>query len=449
MKLSHLSHAKSPRGATAQEEAPPKTSQRGASSSGNAPHALAGGSPRHPSSGGGIRPRSDILPPSLHSASDSSVLGTMRGFMGWGSSSKVPEPDPRAWLDSNMSEAKAARRRLLDGATPLLKQVDNASPLSSEPHRLHTYITFDDAQNTVLVPAKELLPGLLRSDQFIELSPDQLSRANALSTTHPGVKTQMPDMKHQLRSISPETAAHLAAAREAIDLVKALMPDGTGNQIKDIAATAGDSVLRSSLSHSNTGNPTTLATKAIQFQGGNCDAHAGLAYQLLSQNPALKNARIEIVDGGENGNHTFVVIRGKKREHDIVVDPWATFASPTLVQDALPMHRKLLSASGGGVAHTKPAGTQAAPLDIEALRQQALIDNRSPIAEQFKAQRLRAPDDVIRDSVKYADDRWDVPFSGNPNVRYEVRDASGHQLTDFPLRFDMQRVATGTGPRQA
>ncbi|WOI43395.1 hypothetical protein [Acidovorax sp. BLS4] len=331
----------------------------------------------------------------------------------------------------------------------MLKQVDNASPLSSEPHRLDTYITFDDAQNTVLVPAKELLPGLLRSDQFIELSPDQLSQANALSTTHPGVKTQMPDMKHQLRSISPETAAHLAAAREAIDLVKALMPDGAGNQIKDIAATAGDSVLRSTLSHSNTKNPTIRATNAIQYQSGNCDEHAGLTYQLLSQNPALKNARIDIVDGRPKGNHVFVVIRGQKSEQDIVVDPWATFASPTLVRDALPMHRKLLGASGGGVAHTKPAGTQAAALDIEALRQQALIDNRLPIVEQFKAQRLRAPDDVIRDGVKYAGDRWDVPFSGNPNVRYEVRDASGHQLTDFPLRFDMQRAATGTGPRQA
>jgi len=379
------------------------------------------------------------------------MLGTMRGFMGWGSgpSGKAPEPDPRAWIDANISEAKEARKCLLDGATPLLKQIHDGSPLSAEPYPLTTYLTFDAAQNTVLVPAKELVPGLLRSDQFIELSPDQLNQANALSTTHPGVKTQMPDMKHQLRSISPETAAHLAAAREAIDLVKALMPDGAGNQIKDIAATAGDSALRSSLSHSNTGNPTTLATKAIRFQGGNCDAHAGLAYQLLSQNPALRHARIDVVDGGPNGNHAFVVIRGKKREHDIVVDPWATFASPTLVQDALPMHRALLGAAGGGVAHTKPAGTQSASLDIEALRQEALIDNQSPIIEQFKANRLRDPADVVTDSVKYADDRWDVPFSGNPNVRYEVQDESGRQLTDFPLRFDMQRAAYAPNPHQA
>lgn len=451
MKLNHLSHAKSPRGATAQEEAPPKTSQRGASSSGNAPHALAGGSPRHPSAGGGIRPRSDNLPSRPPSSSHSSMLGTMRGFMGWGSSSKVPapEPDPKTWIDSNISEAKAARRRVLEGAGPLLKQVGNASPLSAEPYPLATYLTFDEPKNTVLVPAKELIPGLLRSDQFIELSTDQLSQANALSTTHPGVETQMPDMKPQLRSIPPETASHLAAAREAIDLVKALMPGGAGNQIKDIAATAGDSVLRSSLSHSNASNPATRAKRAIQFQGGHCDAHAYLTYQLLSQNPALKNARIDIVDGGPKGNHTFVVIRGKKSEHDIVVDPWATFASPTLVRDALPMHQKLMRASGGGVAQTKQAGTQSTSLDFEALRKEAVIDNQLAITQQFKATRMRDPNDVITDSVKYKQDRWDVPFSGNPNVRYEVRDSSGHVLTESPLRFDMQRVAATASPHHA
>lgn len=449
MKLSQLSPAKGPRGATAQEETTPQSkSQRGASSSGNASHALTGGSPRHPNSGAGIRPRSDILPPSLHSASDSSVLGAMRGFMGWGSSSKVPEPDPRAWLDSNLSEAQAARSRLLDSANPLLRQLNDGSPLAGMPHQLDTYITFDEAQNNVLVPAKELLPGILRSDKFIELSPEQLSQANALSTTHPGVKTQMPDTKHLLRSISPETAAHLAAAREAIDLVKALLPGGAGNQIKDIAATAGDSALRSTLSHSFGGSPATRASRAIQFQGGFCDAHAHLTCQLLSQNPALKNSRVDIVNGGAGGNHTFVVIRGQKPEWDIVVDPWATFASPTLVQDALPMHRSLLRAADS-VVYTKPAGTQSAALDIEALRQQSLTDNQSPIEERFKAQKLRDPKDVIADSLKYADDRWDVPFSGNPNVRYEVRDASGHQLTDFPLRFDMQRAASASSPHQA
>lgn len=379
------------------------------------------------------------------------MLGTVRGFMGWGSSSKVPapEPDPKAWFDSNVSEAKAARRRLLDSANPLLKQVGNVSALSTEPHRLDTYITFDEAQNAVLVPAKELLPGLLRSDQFIELSPDQLNQANALSTTHPGVKTQMPDMAPHLRVISPATAANLAAAREAIDLVKALLPGGAGNQIKDMAATGGESYLRSSLSFSLTASPAARAYLAIQYQGGYCDGQASLAYQLLSQNPALKDSRIDMVDGRPDENHVFVVIRGETSDQDIVVDPWTPFASPTLVKDALPLHQKLLGAAGRGVQQTKPAGTVSAALDItEALRRQNLVKEQSSIAERFESEKFRYADSAITDNLKGKEDRWDVPFSGNPNVRYEVQDESGNRLTEFPLRFDMQRVAADPGPRQ-
>ncbi|WCM93018.1 hypothetical protein M5C99_22245 [Acidovorax sp. NCPPB 2350] len=382
-----------------------------------------------------------------HSAPQPSLLGTMRGFMTWGSSRKEPEPAPRAWIDSNASQAKAARKRLLDDAALLPRQVHNDSPLSTAPYPLDTYMA-SDGQSTALVPAEELVPGLLRSDTFIELSPERLNQANALSTTHPGVTTQMPDMKPQLRVISPETAAHLAAAREAIDLVKALLPGGAGNQIKDIAATAGESVLRSSLSNVRAHNPALHAFRAIESGGGFCAAQANLTYQLLSQNPALKNSRIDIVNGGLDGIHTFVVIRGKKPEPDIVVDPWTPFASPTLAQDALLLHRTSLAAKGGGVVLTKPAGTHSAPLEIDALRRQALIEDQSPISARFRAESTRHPEDAIVNSLKYAGDRWDVPFSGNPNVRYDVRDASGRRLNDSPIRFDMQRVASSAEPRQ-
>ncbi|GKT16765.1 hypothetical protein AVHY2522_12880 [Acidovorax sp. SUPP2522] len=331
---------------------------------------------------------------------------------------------------------------MLDGATPLLKQIDSASPLSAKPHQLDTYITFDNVQNTVLVPAKELLPGLLRSDQFIELSSDRLHQVNALSTTHPGVKTQMPDTASRLRVISPAVAANLASAREVIDLVKALLPGGAGNQMKDVAATGGDSFLRSSLSFTYGGSPAARASVAIQWQGGYCDAHASLTYQLLSQNPTLKDSRIDLIGGGPE-SHVFVVIRGHTPEQDIVVDPWAPFASPTLVQDALPMHRELLGAAGGSVKHTKPAGTVSEALDIQdALRRQALTQEES-IQKRFIEQKFRYPEDDIASQLKDPRDRWDVPFSGNPNVRYEVQDESGQKLTDFPLRFDMQRTGLG------
>lgn len=373
--------------------------------------------------------------------------------MAWGSSRKEPEPgpepEPRAWIGSHASEAKAARRRLLDEAALLPRQVHNDSPLSIAPYPLDTYMA-SDGQSTVLVPAQELVPDLLRSDTFIELSPERLNQANALSTKHPGVKTQMPDTKPQLRVITPAVAANLASAREAIDLVKALLPGGAGNQIKDLAATGGDSLLRSSLSHTQTDHPVIRAFLAIQWQGGYCDAQASLAYQLLSQNPALAHSRIDLVSGrSSDGNHTFVVIRGQEPEHDIVVDPWAPFASPTLVQDALPLHRTLLGAAGSSISHTKPAGDLLPKLEIkEALRRQAITQEQSPIRDRFVAEKFRDPESHIADHVKDPEDRWDVPFSGNPNVRYDVHDESGRRLNDSPIRFDMQRAASSAGPRQ-
>ncbi|MDA8444149.1 hypothetical protein [Paracidovorax valerianellae] len=451
MKPSHLSHAKSPRGAPAQEEAPPKPSQRSASSSANAPHALAGGSPRHPSSGGGIRPRSDNLQAPVHPESRSSVFSTVRGFMSWGSSSSAPvaapEPDPQAWLDSNVSKAKAARQRLLDNAAPLPKHVNSASPLAGEPYQLDTYVTFNGPeQNIVLVPAKELLPGFLRSDQFIELSSDQLKQANALSTTHPGVTTQMPDLEPQLHVISPAVAANLALAREAIDLVKALLPGGAGNQIKDMAATGGESYLRSALSYAHGGRAADHAFEAILYQGGYCVAQASLTFELLSRNPALKDSKIDMVHGPK---HVFVVIRGETPEHDIVVDPWTPFASPTFAQDALPLHREILEQASESVRQNKAAGSISSALDIkEALRRQG-FKNQSSISDLFQFERYRDPKTAITKNLEGKEDRWDVPFSGNPNVRYEVRDASGSQLTEFPLRFDMQRAASAPNPHQA
>ena len=202
-------------------------------------------------------------------------------------------------------------------------------------------------------------------------------------------------------------------------------------------------MLCSSLSHTLGGSLEAHAFAAIQSQGGYCDAQAALTYQLLSQNPALREFRIAMVDGED---HAFVVIRGQKHAHDIVVDLWAPFASPTLVQDALPMHRTLLRA--GEFRHTKPVGTVLPALNIrEALRRQAIQRGHYPsIRERFVAEKCRDPDSDITSNLKAPLDQWDTPFSGNPNIRYDVRDESGHRLINGTLRFDMQRIAVSPGP---
>ncbi|MDA8444151.1 hypothetical protein [Paracidovorax valerianellae] len=381
--------------------------------------------------------------PTPSTKSPSRVPGTME----MGSSGIAPPPEPGVWLDSNASEAKAARSRLLDSATGL-QQVHDTLRFPETPCPLDTYITGEcPVQHAVVVPAKELHPGLLRADRFMELSSQRLTQANVLSTTHPGVTPLMPDMAPRLRVISPAAATHLALAREAIDLVKALLPAGAGNQIKDIAATGAENCFRSAMSYRGKGDPATCASAAIKYQAGNCNAQASLAFQLLSQNPDLQNSRIDIVFDGPGGghDHVFAVIRGQTPEQDIVVDPWAPFATPTFVVDALPMYRDLLSAGQEGIRHTKPAGTVSPPtLDIdEALREQGTVEKNPPLSEQYLHAMGFDRELGLAIYLGHGKGLWDVPFSGNPNVRYEVQDESGHKLTDFPLRFDMQRTGMG------
>lgn len=444
MKPSPLTGADSRRTPTVQKEPPAAATRRSAPSAGHAPQGLAARVSRLSNPGAGIRPRSDSGMPISPTQSPSRVPGPMKT----GSSGIAPPPEPGAWLDSSASEAKAARSRLLDSATGL-QQVHGTLRCPETPCPLDTYISGEGpAQHTVVVPAKELHPGLLRADRFIELSSQRLTQANVLSTTHPDVTPLMPDMEPRLRVISPAAATHLALAREAIDLVKALLPAGAGNQIKDIAATGAESCFRSTMAYRGKGDPATCASAAIKYQAGNCNAQASLAFQLLSQNPDLQNSRIDMVHDGAGGghDHVFAVIRGQTPEQDIVVDPWAPFATPTFVVDALPMHRDLLNAGQEGIRHTKPAGTVSPPtLDIdEALREQGTVEENPPLSEQYLHAMGFDRELGLAIYLGHGKSLWDVPFSGNPNVRYEVQDESGQQLTDFPLRFDMQR----TGLRQ-
>ncbi|MCC4615389.1 Hrp-dependent type III effector protein [Xanthomonas campestris pv. asclepiadis] len=450
-KLTALFHSSTPQHDGANEATTSSPSRQGAASGESASPALvalaalAEGSPRRQSANVGSRPRTGHVSAHSYPPPHPSMFSRMRGWMAEGASSKAPEP--RAWIDANLPHARAARISLLDTATAVTRSSEFTLPAQQGGHQFYIYLAADaSGTNTmVLAPGQELIPGLLRSDQMIELSSSHLDQLNALATRHPIVKTHMPDTKPRLRVITPAVAANLAAAREAIDLVKALLPYGAGNQIKDIAATGGESVLCSSLSLTTGGIPAARAFVAIQSQGGYCEAQAALAYQLLSQNPALRDCRIDVV-GGED--HEFVVIRGQTSEQDIVVDAWAPFASPTLVQDALPMHQALLS--GAKLEYTKPAGTVLPALNIEgALSQQAIQRSKYPsIRENYFAEKYRNPDSVIAVQLETSEDQWDIPFSGNPNIRYEVRDESGRRLIYGPLRFDMQRIPFSPGPYQ-
>ncbi|PPT97652.1 Hrp-dependent type III effector protein [Xanthomonas arboricola pv. guizotiae] len=387
------------------------------------------------------------------------MFSRMRGWVAEAASNKILEPS--AWIDANFRQARDARISLLDTAATVTRSSEFTLPARQGGHQFHMYLAADaSGTNTItLAPGQELIPELLRSDKMIELSSSHLDQLNALATKHPIVKTQMPDTKPCLRVITPAVAANLAAAREAIDLVKALLPYGAGNQIKDIAATKGESVLHSSLAFTN-GGPALLAVTngepafralaaralaAIRAQGGYCDSQVRLTYHLLSQNPALRDCRIDMVSGE---GHSFVVIRGQTPEHDIVVDAWAPFASPTLAQDALSMHRAILR--GAEPDCTKPAGTVLPDLNIGvALRLQAMDRSHYPsIRRNFYAEKYLDPDSAIAERLATPVDQWDVPFSGNPNVRYEVRDESGRQLISGPLRFDMQRIPLSPGPYQ-
>ncbi|WP_065763583.1 type III effector protein [Ralstonia solanacearum] len=326
----------------------------------------------------------------------------------------------------------------------------SAEALSHLPGNLSAVRTEGDSQ-LVLVDKHGLLADRLSNTRALGLAPDAVSSLNDVK--HPAWPAEVQVLAPRVATVSATTMARLGIARTAIDAVKALLPYGAGNQVKDIARTNGESYVRAALAnsegfasqrrYSKPDRYIGYAAAAIKWQAGFCDQHAAIAYALLGAHPDLIHAQVDYVKH-EKLNHMLVVIRGDRPENDIVVDPWAVFAVPALAGDVSErlgtLGARPSEASHSLIVNSKPAGEQLPPLDLARLRQRAQMpETRDPLAAYREKIIHIEPERALAVNLtdKERPAMFDVPYNGNPNVRYRVEDAEG---TDV-FRLDIQRMA--------
>lgn len=251
----------------------------------------------------------------------------------------------------------------------------------------------------------------------------------------------MPDTASRLRVISPAVAANLASAREVIDLVKALLPGC--RQPNEGRCSDGRGQLSS-----------FLAVVYLRRQpSGPCVSRNPMAGRLLRcpREPDLSTSFPE--PDAQGFQDRFDRRRPRKSRVRRYPRPYPRARhrggpmGPFRLADSC--SRRTSHAPGITWRRRRQCqahqtrwhsfGSTGYPRRAEA----AGATQEESIQKRFIEQKFRYPEDDIASQLKDPRDRWDVPFSGNPNVRYEVQDESGQKLTDFPLRFDMQRTGLG------
>ena len=286
------------------------------------------------------------------------------------------------------------------------------------------------------------------------LAPDQLGAIGKI--TRPIFPLLEQNLEPRVVNIDVRTAQHLVCARATIDLVKALLPFGAGNQIKDMVRTGGESHLRSVLAKRATRYVVSRAAPddkcihrakaAIRWKSGFCDENAALAFAILRSLPELKDARIDWIINHKL-HHNIAIIRGDKPEHDVMVDPWATFAIPCLPADAADDFQEMAQRPelnpDNKIVSSKSPGALFPALDIAAeLRKHEKLSAEFKDPHEQYEKRLyfsTAPKGIHDYLTNTKDpDMWDLPYNGNPNVRYQLEGEDGE--APMMMRFDMQRV---------
>lgn len=297
--------------------------------------------------------------------------------------------------------------------------------------------------NGILPGRNDGLFGLYLDDsKLCPLAPKQMSAIGKLTSPH--FPTSKPCLKPRVTNIDARTATHLVAARATIDLVKALLPFGAGNQVKDVVRSGGESLFRSSLAKMSSGSGRDYishAEAAIVWKSGFCGETSALTFAILGSIPELKDAQIDWV-GNFKLSHNIAIIRGDKPEHDVIVDPWTPFAVPCLSADATDLHRKVAQRpemnQDNEILRSKRAGEVFEPLDVDGLLQKheelppAFKDPHVPFCAGSVTQAKRL-------HIYLTETTWDLLYTGNPNMRYLLEGTDGKP--PIMLRFDMQRMA--------
>ena len=316
------------------------------------------------------------------------------------------------------------------------------------------------------VTADGILPGrndglfglYLDKSRLCPLAPEQIGTIGKITSPHvPTSESAQPNLEPHVRDIDARTATHLTCARATLDLVKALLPFGAGNQIKDLVRTGGESHIRSVLAKKAAEGAVSKAppeqkcigraTAAISWKSGFCDENAALAFAILRSLPELKDTRIDWIVNRKL-RHNMAIIRGNTPEHDVIVDPWMIFPVPCLLADATGFHQEMAQPPemnpDNRVVSSKPAGELFPPLDVAAIlraHEKLPAGFKDPHVQYSQKIYFSTPAKRIHDNITDPDDpdAWDISYNGNPNTKYRLEGNDGEP--PVMLRFDMQRVA--------
>ncbi|HEU4622701.1 MAG TPA: hypothetical protein VFS42_10795, partial [Burkholderiaceae bacterium] len=216
-----------------------------------------------------------------------------------------------------------------------------------------------------------------------------------LAVVHPHLAPANQDLTRHVATIDSVTAERLKLARLTIDLVRALLPRGPGNQFKHLSQVGVEPYWRVRHCRDNVSewahNGITpysrthihlWANTAIKWEAGNCCEYALVTFSILASLAELREARLEIVQHAQ-ADHQWVMLRGETADQDIVVDPWALFPTPCLRADAASTLGCTHNGTGDGVDASlkvlavKIPGESWPPLDISAaMTRRGLVSHR-------------------------------------------------------------------------
>ncbi|STO57193.1 hypothetical protein [Grimontia hollisae] len=230
------------------------------------------------------------------------------------------------------------------------------------------------------------------------------------------------EYEHKKIKVKDFTIKNLEIAKETIDMVKAGLCYGSGNQIVDLFASAGESDLRTI--HARTNTAVTHPFSPLISGSSNCGGVAQLTAALLVRNEKLKDHPVSIVKGGVYADgkpydHDYVIIGDPSDpeygpENTVVVDPWGVLAIPTTLSESV--------FPNPNIAVTKPKGVVKAfnKDDMENLFRESTSKIEASVRKEFGVD-LKPGKELLQSLISEDDeDRfWNVFITAkDPSTQY-------------------------------
>lgn len=136
----------------------------------------------------------------------------------------------------------------------------------------------------------------------------------------------------QRRHVSGADIVRLKLGRALALATRALLPAGAGNQFLAVAATAGNCQLNNvgvrNIAPPGIALTEALARMAVIGEGGSCDEHFSVAFELA------RSLDLPAVTVANADDHGALVLYPELGDHAVVVDAWTTFPGSCLKRDS-------------------------------------------------------------------------------------------------------------------